>query len=137
MSFFFHQGSIIVEGSYQKLQTSGLDFTKLLGPPEYDAAETESDSKNMTTNNLDPFPITFRKNSTLSVSSSNLTCKTFDDHSELIEMKKNDSPGENMPNLYFSYISAGGNVYKITFLLFMFVITQVLASGADFWIMFW
>jgi len=36
-----------------------------------------------------------------------------------------------------SYISAGGNVFKILFLLFICVFTQMLGTAGDYWISYW
>jgi len=56
---------------------------------------------------------------------------------EPIEVAETRSSGNISLTVYSSYFSAGGNVCKISFLLFMCIFTQVLASGGDYWITYW
>jgi ATP-binding cassette subfamily C (CFTR/MRP) protein 4 len=72
------------------------------------------------------------------VASSNDDPKQFSGiQEEPIEIAETRSSGNISLTVYSSYFSAGGNICKITFLLFMCVFTQVLASGGDYWITFW
>jgi len=50
---------------------------------------------------------------------------------------KSRSSGRVSINVYKSYLSANGSVFKVFFVLFCFILTQVLASGCDYWISFW
>lgn len=47
------------------------------------------------------------------------------------------SSGNIAFSVYSSYISAGGNIFKISFLVFVCLLTQVLATSGDYWITFW
>jgi len=40
-------------------------------------------------------------------------------------------------DVYRYYLSANGSVFKVFLVLFCFILTQVLASGVDYWISFW
>ncbi|KAF2891456.1 hypothetical protein ILUMI_14717, partial [Ignelater luminosus] len=35
------------------------------------------------------------------------------------------------------YYKAGGNIYQLLILIFLFVIAQVAANGCDFWVAHW
>lgn len=56
------------------------------------------------------------------------------------ESKKNDeirSSGNVSNSIYLSYFSAGGSTCKIILFFMMFVLTQVLITGGDYWLNFW
>jgi len=40
-------------------------------------------------------------------------------------------------NVYQSYLSAGGSVFKVFYVLFCFILTQIMTTGGDYWISFW
>uniref|UniRef100_A0A2H8TSM5 Putative multidrug resistance-associated protein lethal(2)03659 n=1 Tax=Melanaphis sacchari TaxID=742174 RepID=A0A2H8TSM5_9HEMI len=130
--------NILAEGSYQELQASGLDFTKLLGSlvETTVVSDNESSSKLTSTQTLSPRTILSRQVSTQSVASSNDESK-LETQEEPIEVAETRSSGNISLTVYSSYFSAGGNVCKISFLLFMCVFTQALASGGDYWITYW
>lgn len=130
----------MAEGTYKELQDSGLDFTKLLGSSVEATtitSDNESNSKYASTNNLDPHTILSRQISIQSVASSIDDTKLGGSQDKPIEVEETRSSGDISLTVYSSYFSAGGNMYKISFLLFMCVFTQTLASGGDYWITFW
>lgn len=86
---------------------------------------------------LIPQTILTRQVSVQSVASSLEESKTNVVKEEPIEIAETRSSGNISLTVYSSYFSAGGNVCKISFLLFMCVFTQVLASGGDYWITYW
>ncbi|XP_026807199.1 probable multidrug resistance-associated protein lethal(2)03659 isoform X1 [Rhopalosiphum maidis] len=130
--------NILAEGSYQELQASGLDFTKLLGSlvDTTVVSDNESSSKYASTHTLSPRTILSRQVSIQSVASS-IDESKLGTQEEPIEVAETRSSGNISLTVYSSYFSAGGNVCKISFLLFMCVFTQVLASGGDYWITYW
>jgi len=121
------------------LQASGLDFTKLLGSSVEATivSDNESNSKYSSIHTLDPQSILSRQVSIQSVASSIEENKHSGVQEEPIEIAETRSSGNISLTVYSSYFSAGGNVCKISFLLFMCVFTQVLASGGDYWITYW
>lgn len=129
----------MAEGSYTDLQASGLDFTKLLGSSVEATvlSDNESNSKYSSTHTLDPQAILSRQVSIQSVASSIEENKHSGIQVEPIEVAETRSSGNISLTVYSSYFSAGGNVCKISFLLFMCVFTQMLASGGDYWITYW
>ncbi|KAE9539572.1 hypothetical protein AGLY_004824 [Aphis glycines] len=112
--------NILAEGSYQELQASGLDFTKLLGSLVETTAvsDNESSSKYASTHTLSPRTILSRQVSIQSVASSVDESK-LGTQEEPIEVAETRSSGNISLTVYSSYFSAGGNVCKISFLLFM------------------
>lgn len=129
----------MAEGSYRELQASGLDFTKLLGSSGESTvvSDNESSSKYASSHALDPRSILSRQVSIQSVASSVEETKLLDPQEEPIEVAETRSSGNISLTVYSSYFSAGGNVLKISFLLFMCIFTQALASGGDYWITYW
>jgi ATP-binding cassette subfamily C (CFTR/MRP) protein 4 len=130
--------NILAEGSYQELQASGLDFTKLLGSlvETTVVSDNESNSKYESTHTLSPRTILSRQVSIQSVASS-IDESKLGAQEEPIEIAETRSSGNISLTVYSSYFSAGGNACKISFLLFMCVFTQILASGGDYWITYW
>ncbi|XP_025200376.1 probable multidrug resistance-associated protein lethal(2)03659, partial [Melanaphis sacchari] len=128
--------NISAEGSYQELQSSGLDFTKLLKSSE-ETTDSEIDIKNVTNNSLEQHSSLSRHGSIISISSSIDENKLNGTQSEPIEVAETRSSGKISLSIYLSYISAGGNAFKISFLLFICVFTQILGTGGDYWISYW
>eukprot|EP00102_Acyrthosiphon_pisum_P027033 XP_016664243.1 PREDICTED: probable multidrug resistance-associated protein lethal(2)03659 isoform X1 [Acyrthosiphon pisum] len=129
--------NILAEGSYQELQSSVLDFTKLLRSSEETTTDSEINVKNATNNSLEQFSDLSRPGSIESVASSvdeNKLNGVLNEHKEVAETR---SSGNVSRSVYLSYISAGGNIFKISFLLFVCIFTQVLGTGGDYWISYW
>lgn len=78
-----------------------------------------------------------RKESVSSVASSIEELKMNEIQSEPIEIAETRSRGNMSLRVYSAYIFAGGHYCKILGLLFVCIITQVLASGEDYWIAYW
>lgn len=137
---------VLTEGSYQELQESTLDFTKLLGSSPEATSESESESisnKNTVVDNLNSRSPYERQISSQSIISSvneykfneNLTT-TF---SQEIpgEEKETRTYGSVSSNVYTTYFSAGGSIIKMSFFIFICIFTQVLSSGGDYWMTYW
>lgn len=99
-------------------------------------SDNESSSKYESTHTLNPRTILSRQVSIQSVASS-IDESKLGTQEEPIEVAETRSSGNISLTVYSSYFSAGGNACKISFLLFMCVFTQVLASGGDYWITYW
>lgn len=129
----------MTEGSYHKLQTSGLDFTKLFKPStEIEVLPDNERKMDKSYNNNIAHPTSYiRQESILSVSSSIDENKFNDTITEPVEIAETRSSGNTSFNVYFSYILAGGHVCKAICLIFVCCLTQVLASGGDYWITYW
>lgn len=122
------QGNILIEGSYQDLQKSNLDFTKMLVSPG-------NISKNTSANNHD---IAYSRQTSIQSIASSIEDIQF---SELQEQPAEESEtrtsGSVSKNVYSSYFLAGGSSCKIFFFFILCILTQVLASGGDFWMTYW
>lgn len=133
------QGTISAKGTYQELQASGLDFTKLLGP----AAETETVSneqsctENESNNYLDVPVVKNRKGSIQSVSSAIEGSEHNDDQSKPVEVAETHSSGNISFSVYSSYFTAGKNGIMLSFLIFICIITEVFVASGDYWISVW
>lgn len=130
----------MTEGSYQELQSSGLDLTKFLGPlveSEF-VSDYESCKTNTTENSFEVIPLLSRHSSIQSIQSSIVSeIKSNVDEMKPVKEVESRPTGNVSRSVYFSYISAGGNICKISFLMFILIFTQVLGTAGDFWMSYW
>lgn len=135
-----------MEGSYQELLSSGFDFTKLLGSSEQSEfkSDYESFKTNSTENSFEVIPILSRQDSAQSViSNSSVIDETHksEEHEprgfEPVKVVDTRSSGNVSRDVYFSYVFACGNIWKICFILFILIFTQVLSTAEDYWISYW
>lgn len=140
---FSYKATILAKGSYQELQVSGIDFTKLqIGLLEDEQKRTfESDIESNLTN-------TNSLNSCLSICGSNesvLSCVNESKKNSSVKcigIQQNEEPetrssGNVSKSIYVSYFSASGNIYEVFLLFIMCLITQILISGGEYWITYW
>lgn len=130
-----------MEGTYQELQNSGLDFTKLLGSPTETAISTEKECNN-TKSSIESSELhsahTAQKSSVSIVALSVKETETNDDVlAEQFDMAETRSSGNIGFSIYSSYVFAGGHFCKVLCLLSACIFTQILASGSDYWITYW
>ncbi|XP_026805630.1 probable multidrug resistance-associated protein lethal(2)03659 isoform X2 [Rhopalosiphum maidis] len=129
--------TILVEGSYQELQSSGLDFTKLLKSSE-ETTDYEIDDINASINNsVEQLTSISRQGSIASISSSIDNNELNETQDEPIEVAETRSSGKVSRSIYLSYISSGGNAFSLLFLLFISLFTQMLGTGGDYWLSYW
>lgn len=65
---------------------------------------------------------------------------TEDEEEEKFEEKvvqEESSKGKVHGSLFFNYLLAGGNVFFVMFVLFLYVLTQASASATDYFVSFW
>lgn len=128
-------GSIVAEGSYQELKATAFEFAKSLGSS--DDTET-NEPENDTNNSLNVHMVSTLLGSNKSISSSQNDVNVSG--VPAAKSKNTDkirSSGRVSINVYRSYLCASGSVFKVFLVLFCFILTQVLASGVDYWISFW
>ncbi|CAI6363288.1 unnamed protein product [Macrosiphum euphorbiae] len=130
---------VVAEGSYKELQTSGLDYTKLLELSTETAVLPGNDTKmdKSSHNNIARSISYSRQESILSVGSSIEETKCREIITEPEEVAETRSSGNISFNVYMSYIFAGGHLCKVISLILMCTCTQFLASGGDYWITYW
>jgi len=130
---------VVTEGSYKELQTSGLDFTKLLELSTDTTVLPGNDSKmdKSSNNNIARSIPYIRQESVLSVTSSIEETKFSEIITQPGEVAETRSSGNISFNVYMSYIFSGGHLCKVISLILICICTQVLASGGDYWITYW
>jgi len=129
-----------VEGTYQELQNSGLDFTKLLGSLTETEISTEKECNN-TKSSIESSELhsahTAQNPSVSIVTSSVKETEINDIQAEPFDMVETRSSGNIGFSIYSSYVFAGGHFCKVLCLLSACIFTQILASGSDYWITYW
>ncbi|XP_075236831.1 putative multidrug resistance-associated protein lethal(2)03659 isoform X2 [Lycorma delicatula] len=116
-------GSVIAEGSYKKLQESGKDFTKLL-LSRSDTEEADVSDK----------PLHKHHSSVQSVASLVDENRSQQEPQEVAEMRSVGTVGFGV---YGAFIRASGHTCSIVVCLLCCILTQILASGGDYWVTYW
>lgn len=131
---FRQQGNVLAEGSYQELLYTGLDFVKLLGPSEESENEPEDETHKTDVtadrDDLESFSVIALPDSVHGEANG-------EPPAEPVEIAEARTTGKVSRNVHFSYVLAGGNVFKISLLISICIFTQVLCTGCDFWISYW
>ncbi|XP_022166661.1 multidrug resistance-associated protein 4-like isoform X2 [Myzus persicae] len=127
--------SIKSESTYEELQTSNLDFAKLLRS----SVETISVAQNTLNvgNKSDPELVFVRRVSEASVTSNIDESKFHQNKLKPTEVVETHTSGNISHTVYMSYFFAGGSKCKILFFILICVFTQVLSSIGDSWISYW
>lgn len=132
-----NDGKIEVQGSPTDLSQSGVDFAKLVGVEEEIANDENGEpSRKMSTT------------STLSSKSSNSSSKgdqANDSKKEKEQEQQQDkgvqmeesSKGKVQGSVAAHYFKAGAHWTILVLLGFSFLLAQILASGADYWVSIW
>lgn len=123
---------MLAQGTYEELQASNLDFTKLLQSlvVPHNGCNTINESEF----NLEPKIIHEPQLSIQNIESPVDEFKTKHILTTSIHRTQNHSSGQN---LYLTYLKAGGTLCKISFFIFICVFTQVLISAESIWITYW
>lgn len=109
----------------------------LLGSSEESVNVSNDEAFNNDTIDLKSFSVVSLHNSVESISSLTDESKLNGVRAEPNEIAETRSFGKVPRSVYYSYILAGGNVFKISFFIFICIITQFLITGCDYWICFW
>jgi len=124
---------VLAEGSYQELFGYSTE-TPTLNINDENVAEKNN------TDNVVKYYIHDRPHKPIlnPVTSSDNEIKTLDvNHPEPVEIVETHSTGNVAFSVYFTYIFAGGHFCKVLGLFLICILTQVLSSGADYWITYW
>ncbi|KAH0544125.1 probable multidrug resistance-associated protein lethal(2)03659 [Cotesia glomerata] len=122
-------GTIIAEGSYDKLVEMGVDFGRLL----------ESTQKEETEGSL---PLSKSRSSSRHASVTSLSSfmtneTTGQGQAEPEEVAETRTRGTIGGHVYSSYLKAGGNCCVVLTVLMLYVGAQLAASGGDYFVAFW
>jgi ATP-binding cassette subfamily C (CFTR/MRP) protein 4 len=109
--YLMSNGAIAASGSYSDLQASGEDFTKLLKDTEKHEQPEENNEIERTINTKD--------------------------EKEQDEEKETRSSGQLSSKVYTTYIRACGTWFNCFLLILLFILTEIFATGADYYIAFW
>jgi ATP-binding cassette, subfamily C (CFTR/MRP), member 4 len=121
-------GKIERQGPPEDLANSGVDIMKI-------AEETEEETMRRRS---------LSRSSSRSTASLNNSEKDDDTPAEP-EQEEHEkqtnveemSKGKVKGNITLNYLKSGGNLFKLTFAMFLFLLTQCLASMSDYWLGFW
>lgn len=114
-----NDGVIEMEGKYEELQSSGLDFAKLLH--EFNSTEEHEELENQ--------KVRSRKNS-------ELYPKNDDEITPEIEGELL-SQGSIKASIYAEYFRSGGNWFMILLLVLAFLLSQTAANGGEYFLTYW
>lgn len=112
-------GRVEMEGKYAELQTSGLDFAKLL--EQFHTEEVDEKDKKKAKS---------RQNSECTEEEDD------EDEGPLIEKEQMKS-GSIKPALYFEYLKAGGGKVMMVLLAAAFIAGQFVANAGDYYVTYW
>ncbi|XP_015609770.1 probable multidrug resistance-associated protein lethal(2)03659 isoform X2 [Cephus cinctus] len=120
-------GSILAEGTYDELGAKGVDFGRLL------ESQSESDDQSSSA------PASRRSSRHTSITSltsvkTNDTSKKPENPEEESEMR---SSGSVASWIYAAYLRASGRFYTVFLIMGLCIITQLAASGGDYFIAMW
>lgn len=130
MNQLLDQGKIEIQGSPEILARSGVDFAKLVGTVEKDDEKEDSPDKSLS-----------RQTSSRSSTGSLSSLKSSNDGSvvekdEGVQMEAS-SKGKVKGSIAGNYFAAGTHWSILVILGISFIIVQLLASGADYWVSIW
>ncbi|KAL1513309.1 hypothetical protein ABEB36_002731 [Hypothenemus hampei] len=119
--YLLNDGRIENSGSYENIKNSGEQFKLLLESLKKNEDETNAGD-------------TDARKRTISSNSENIENEDLD---ALTIEKEQIVKGKVTWTMYKTYFSAAGNVWKILFLTFIFIISQVFANGTDYFLSVW
>nr|XP_023023160.1 probable multidrug resistance-associated protein lethal(2)03659 [Leptinotarsa decemlineata] len=144
----FNNGIIEKEGTFQDLSESDNLYAKLLtAEPE----PTEEERLKQVESAVISRKLSLRsRNSSLSsaVSEISLTEAIIKEHMEeneqeeeeeikLKDIQEDSSKGKIHGSLFWKYLTSGGNIFFVIFVSFLYITTQVIASGVDYFVRYW
>lgn len=97
----------------------------------------ESNTRNINIESLGNRPHFYREMSVKSVDSitEEIQCNEFQE--DPVEVEESRSSGSVSSRVYLSYFSAGGTQFRFFVILFISILTQILASVGEYWIAYW
>ncbi|XP_060872943.1 probable multidrug resistance-associated protein lethal(2)03659 isoform X2 [Metopolophium dirhodum] len=129
---------VLAEGSYQELQkSSGSYFTKILGYSTGTPILNINDEIVVGKNNSDSMVKYSTRDSSHESILNPVTSSIKEIKTVNVNHTETHSTGNVPFSVYFTYILAGGNYCKVLGLFSVCILTQILSSGADYWITYW
>lgn len=139
--FLLIKGKIEVQGSPNDLYKSGVDFAAFIHTDTENNNEEYNDQKVVKRPSRNVSKVTLRSISTLSLyneydefGSQN----EFDDRSmESLQVFEASSKGKIKGSILKKYFQCGGQLPELLFIFILFILAQIVSSGADYWVSFW
>uniref|UniRef100_A0A2S2QEN8 Putative multidrug resistance-associated protein lethal n=1 Tax=Sipha flava TaxID=143950 RepID=A0A2S2QEN8_9HEMI len=132
--------SVLADGTYHDLQTSTLDFAKLLKYPTEKPVASKLEPatiKPISTYSLNTHNVFHRQLSIESVGSSVEKFEFEEIQAEPPEVVETRTSGSVSFDVYLSYFFADGNRFKVLFFFFICIFAQMLGTGGDLWMTYW
>ena len=120
-------GKVERQGRAEDLANAGVDIMKIA--EEEETIRTRSISRSSS-----------RSMSVNSDSDSEVSTNPQEKEEELHEKQTNleeMSKGKVKGNVTLNYLKSGGNLFKLSIAMFLFALTQVIASASDYWVGYW
>ncbi|XP_058447071.1 ATP-binding cassette sub-family C member 4 isoform X2 [Malaya genurostris] len=136
-------GKILMQGTYEELSQSNLDFGKLLGSSEQKKDAIEEDETEDLTDEDIPFidgakSDTLKLKNSISVPGLNALSCASSVSENLGRTTSEDQAEGNIPmKVWTTYFLAGGNIVLVLFTFITLVFTQVVVSGSDYFVTYW
>lgn len=111
-------GKIEMTGSYVELKKSGLDFAKVMEEFQEEAEEDKRMKSIKSKASIYDEPI------------------DDDDEDQTIE-KELQEKGTIKAATYYQYLRAGGGIFSMLILGFLFILCQVVANGGEYYVTYW
>lgn len=136
-------GKILMQGTYQELSNSDLDFGKLLGSTERKVDSQEEELPEVAD---EDFPFidganaeskTLLKSSTSLGTQGSLSCASSVAEDLGRTVSEDQADGTLALRVWGTYFLAGGNICLLLFTAFMLVFSQVVVSGSDYFVTYW
>ncbi|KAF5307736.1 hypothetical protein FQR65_LT06607 [Abscondita terminalis] len=133
-------GTLQIQGKYNVLAASDNSYAKLLTaetePPEDDKKEPSAKlARQISSRNRTSSLSSSRSES--SIIESLLQEEDDDNEVKLKEMQEESSKGKIKGSLFLRYLLAGGNVCVVGMVLTLYLLTQISASGVDYFVGYW
>lgn len=125
-----------MEGTYEELQMSNLDFAKMLRFSRGTISVTD-DILNVGNKIDQKLIFDSQMSEETNIKPSVDESKIHKDKLEPTETAETRSSGNISYTVYLSYLFAGGRKRKILFFILICIFTQVFSSIGDFWISYW
>ncbi|XP_075235400.1 ATP-binding cassette sub-family C member 4-like [Lycorma delicatula] len=117
-------GSVICNGNYQSLLTTGKYFAKLLTAKKTESAESETEH----------VVLINKEHSSMQSIASSYDDKLQEEPPEMAEMRAIGNVGFNV---YKEYLKASGSWFYVFLIFFHCCLTQLITSVADYWMAYW
>ncbi|XP_036143534.1 multidrug resistance-associated protein 4 isoform X2 [Monomorium pharaonis] len=130
------QGFVKMQGSYTELVQTNNEFIEVMKNLNHNAQKKEEIKRasDMSIRKISPT----RRASGLSTASSTIHSDIDDsDYVEKIPEGEMIARGRISGRVYKEYFHCGGNYFILLMLLLFFVISQIAASGNDYWLSYW